>query len=121
MEDDRGVGDERADEILVDDRARHELDAGRDRVGPAREEVVEDGDLGVGLGEPADERAADEAGAARDEDAAAGEGRAIWSLIAARSSVASRHRCVRHRLTPVRSRIAGRKRRHQSRMPRIFV
>ncbi len=106
MEDDRGVGDELADEGLVGDRAAHELGARRDHLGLAGEQVVEDGHLGALLDEVADEATADEAGPAGHEDPPAAEGTI---------------RMEGHRLTPNRSRTAGRNRRHQSRIPRIFV
>ena len=72
----------------------------------AGEQVVEDGHHRALLDEVPDEAAADEARAAGHQDPAAAE-RAFGM--------------EGHRLTPNRSRTAGRNSRHQSRIPRILV
>ena len=95
-----------ADQLRVRHRALDELDGCRQRLGAPGEQVVQDGDAGALLHEPADHGPADEAGAAGDQHAAAGEG-ALQG--------------IGHRFTPNRRRRAGRNSRHQSRIPRIFV
>ena len=88
-------------------RALDEGGAGRDGLGLAREQVVEDRHVGARVDEPARDSRPDETGAAGDEDPACAEG--------------SLEGLAHHRRTPVRSISAGRKSRHQSLMPRILV
>ena len=105
VEDDRVPFDEVPDERLVGDRALDELGAGRDCVTTAGEQVVQHRDPRPGGDQPPNQCRADEAGAAGHEDSPAAK------------SAIEHHQC----LTPSRSKRAGRKRRHQSRRPRIFV
>ena len=91
----------------VRDGALDERGACRDGVGLAGEKVVEDRHAGARVDEPARHGRPDEPGATRDEDPASAEG-AFEGL-------------AHHRRTPVRSMSAGRKSRHQSLRPRIFV
>ena len=100
------AGHELVDERLIRHRALDELGARRDGLGPAGEQVVEDGDAAPGVDEPSSHGRTDEPGAAGDEDPPTAE-RAL--------------RRGDHRLTPVRRRRAGRNSRHQSFTPRIFV
>ncbi len=100
------IGDEVLHELGVGDRPLDQGGTGRDRVGLAGEEVIEDRDAGSGIDETAGHRGTDEPGATRDEDAAGTE-RAL-------------ERTVVHCFTPVRSNRAGRNSRHQSLKPRIF-
>src|SRR4029450_9977125 len=106
VEDERGGRNERVHELDVRHRAPDDPGTGRDRLRLAGEQVVEDGHACARIHELAGEGATDEPRAAGDEDPTASE-RALGR--------------GHHRLTPVRSRTAGRNSRHQSLRPRIFV
>ena len=67
--------------VLVDDRARRRTGRRRDDLGRPVNRSSRTVTLRAGVGEPADERAADEPGAAGHEDAPAARSAALRSVI----------------------------------------
>ncbi len=106
MKHEAGCRDQLVDEAGVGNGALHKFGAGRDRFGPSREEVVEHGHAGPGIDQLPGQGTAHEPCSAGHQDPPSAE-RPLWR--------------TNHRLTPALSNSAGRNRRHQSRIPRIFV